>query len=123
MLKKSNHLDENTSQVEIRNNILDNLAVPIYVSDLATNEVLYANIALKLLYGDTQLVGRICWEVLRSESKRCKMCPISQLFKNPGESYHWEMNAEGRHFQISDCIIPWIGGKLVHLQYMVEILK
>lgn len=100
-------------------NILNYLNIPIYVSDLVTNEILYANTALLRLNENRQLVGRICWEALQDEAKRCQACPIPYLLKHPGEGYQREVY-NGKYQKIYDCIIPWANGKLAHLQYRVD---
>lgn len=115
--------DEKAFQLEIRDSILDNLEFAVYVSDMTSNEILYANAVLRRMVGNAPLIGRICWEALKNKSKRCKECPISHLLKNPYKAYQWEIHGEQGHFQIKDSIIPWPGGKLEHLQCMVEILK
>lgn len=122
MQEKQERLNETSTQIETRNAILDNLDIPIYVSDLATNEILYTNTALQQMYGDQTLTGRICWEALKNETKRCEFCPIPYLLKHPGKGYQREIY-NGRHLKIYDSIIPWKKGKLTHLQYVVDITR
>lgn len=113
--------DETAMQLEIRDNILNNMNIAVYVSDLATNEILFANMALRQLLDNDSLTGRICWEALRNESKRCAFCRIPYLLKNPGQGCHWEMCSGDSHFLIYDNIIPWSNGRLAHLQCMMKI--
>lgn len=101
--------------------ILDHLDIAIYVSDMATHKIVFTNRALQQMYGDTSLIDRICWETLWARDRRCEFCPIPYLLMHPGESYHWGLAEGGSQFQLCDSIIPWIDGKLMHLQYMVEI--
>lgn len=121
MPKKNNSPDEKMSRIESMDNILNGMNIAILVSDMVTNEILYANAELRRMYRDAPLIGKICWESLKNESKRCKDCPISRLLKNPEESYQHVIHEEDKCFQINDSIIPWSGGKLAHLRYIVEI--
>lgn len=101
--------------------ILDNIDIAISITDLSTNEILFSNKYMRQIYGDIALTGKTCWEVFLGGNKRCDFCPIPYLLKNPGKSYKWQLQKEGVQFQLCDSIIPWSGGKLVHLQYMTEI--
>lgn len=103
--------------------ILDNLNIAVLVSDMSTNKILYANKKMRQMYEGVPLIGRICWEALKGETKRCKDCPVSRLLKYPMESYQQVTCEEDRCLQITDSIIPWPGGKLAHLRYMAEISK
>lgn len=114
--------DEMEIQLEIRENVLNNLGMTIYVSDLATNEILFTNEPLRQMYGEERLTGKICWAALRNESKRCTFCKIPYLLKNPGKECYWEICRGDRRFQLYDNIIPWANGRLAHLQCIVEIV-
>jgi len=120
--EKAVSLDELAIQLEIRNSILDNLEVAVFVTDLATNRIVYANAMTRRMYGNEDLAGRICWEV-RNERKRCGFCPIPYLLKNPGKGYQWEWAIDDRYFRLYDSIIPWEKGRVAHMHCMVEITK
>lgn len=115
--------DKGNERFKVLESILNNLNVAILVSDMVTNKILYANEKMLAMYPNTPLVNRICWEVLKSETKRCKDCPIPRLLKKPGDSYQHEKQEEDGYFQIYDSIIPWAGGKMAHLRYVVEITR
>lgn len=117
MADKNKRPDEITNQVA---GILDHLEIAVYVSDLETNRILFANQELRLIHGGMPLIGQICWETLWNATKRCDFCPIPYLLKNPGKSYRGERTEEDRQFQVYDSIIPWSKGKLAHLHYMIE---
>lgn len=113
--------EEHEAAIDIRDSILNNIDISIYVTDMETNKLLFVNSDLKKQHKGMPLVGETCWQVLKNRSKRCEQCPIPYLLKNPGRSYKWETYQGDKRFQIYDCIIPWTNGKLAHLQYMVEI--
>lgn len=118
MQNNKSQSDETESQSQI---ILNNINVAVFVSDMVTNKILYANKKLQQMYEDNTLTDKICWEALRNIEKRCEFCPIPYLLKNPGESYQWELCEGDKLFKICDSIIPWVDGRMAHLQYMVDI--
>jgi len=120
MEEKKSSVNSTAAEADIRDSILDNLNITIYVSDLATNEILYANRALQLKHNGQPLAGKVCWEALENKTNRCESCSIPYLLKHPGKSYQQEIN-NGWYLKIYDSIIPWKNGKLVHLRYVVDI--
>jgi len=121
--EKVESLYELMDRLKIRDSVLDNLAFAICVTDLATNKILYVNATMRRLHGDEVLTGRVCWEGMGNENKRCAFCPIPNLLKNPGKSYQWERDIDDRHFQMYDSIIPWEKGRVAHMHCRVEITK
>lgn len=105
-------------------NVLDNMKTIIYVSDLETDEILFASRRMLEAYKDRRLTGRICWEALQDRSDRCEFCPLPRLGDKPGETVEWELYNEilGRHFRVRDSIIPW-GDKMAHLSYSEDITE
>lgn len=118
-MKMSERLAEMTMRSETRDSILNNLGIPIYVSDMATNEILYVNEPMQFMYGDRPLIGMVCWEALKDETKRCGSCPIPYLLKHPGTVYHREIY-NGENCKVFSCIIPWKNGELAHMQYILN---
>lgn len=94
-----------------------------YVTDLETNEILFVNNETQKLYNYKQLNGRICWEAFHNKKERCEFCSISYLLKHPGVTRNWEYYDEGRErlYRVQNSIIPWIGGKMAHMQLSVAI--
>ena len=123
MQEKTENLVELIDRLNIRDSVLDHLEFAIFVTDLGTNEIVYANAMMRRMHGDKELAGRICWEAMRNENKRCEFCPIPYLLKNPGKSYQWEWDIDNRHFQMYDSIIPWEKGRMAHMHCKVEITK
>lgn len=111
------------AQIERLNCVLDGLNIPIYISDISTNRILYASARLRWMRSGRQLIDRICWEVLQDRNKRCEACPVIYLLKNPGKDYRWMLDIEGRRFLVCDNIITWSKGKMVHMQFMVDIAE
>jgi len=107
--------------------ILDGLEAAVYISDLETYEVLFANKYLRDIFGDIE--GKICWKTLQSnQSKPCDFCTNDKLFTPDGEPagvYTWEFQNTifGRWMEIRDRAIRWVDGRLVRLEIAVDITR
>lgn len=119
MKDEKRRYEDTVVRLETRDNILNSLKIAIYVTDLATNEIIYVNTALQRMHGDRPLTGRICWEALQNKTERCDFCPLPYLLKYSGRSYQRE-TYNGSSLKIYSSIIPWANGKLVHLHYTVD---
>lgn len=123
MSNENYQLDGIISQIEIRDSILSNMGIAIYVSDMSSNKILYANMDLQQMYKDKPLIGKICWEVLYNKDKRCLFCPIPHLLKNPGKRFQWELSKEEQRYLVYSCIISWPERRFVNIQYMMKIIE
>ena len=108
--------------------VLNNLDIMIYVSDLETDKILFANDALRKSLGTADsLKGKICWKTIHGrETSRCAFCRLPQLFENPeAQSVVWESvnESDGKNYDIHDCIIQWEDNKKAHLQYAVDVSR
>ena len=99
----------------------------VYVSDMHTHEVLYANVAAVKLYGD--LIGTTCWQSLEAnQSGPCSFCVNDRLLDEDGKptsTHSWDCQntSNGRWFHRADCAIPWDDGRYVHLQIATDITE
>ena len=113
---------------EVLNSVLNNMDIMIYVSDLETDEILFANDALhKSLGAADSIKGKICWRTIHNcKTARCAFCKLSQLLEDPAAGpVVWEhVNGPGgRHYVVHDCIIQWENNKKAHLGYVVDIAR
>ena len=75
--------------------IVESTGALVYIIDLSTHEVIYANSKCKKEFGE--VTGKICYEVLqKNQIKPCEFCPLQQQNKNPislpfGTTYEWEI--------------------------------
>jgi PAS domain S-box-containing protein len=105
--------------------ILGNVDAAIYVADMDTHEILYANKYVTDIFGD--VVGKICWQVLQSgQSGTCDFCTNDKLVDSRGEStgtYAWEFQntINGRWYAVRDKAFPWKDGRLVRLEIATDI--
>ena len=93
----------------------ENLGEIVYITDTATDELLYLNGAGRRILGLSSpeaFKGRKCYEVIRGLSSRCDTCTNSKL--KPGEFCEWTYFNEktGQHYAIKDTLIESEGRRL-----------
>lgn len=108
------------------NGILDTMKVNVYVTDVDTDEIIYMNQMMKETYHIEDAIGKKCYEVLQNRlDGLCENCPKDKLRKSriAGSVVEWVEHNDKvkRVFQNYDSLIPWIDGRLVHMQQTVDI--
>ncbi len=106
--------------------ILDNIDALIYVSDIETGEILFINKKAEQEFGVVDAKGQICWKVLqKGMTEVCGFCPVYRLQLIEEEPITWEEHntLTGRFYQNTDRLIPWIDGRMVHIQHSVDITE
>ena len=112
----------------VLNEIIDNMNVNIYITDLQTDRILFMNKAMKKGFGVEHPEGKIYWQVLQKDMPhRCDFCPLRRMLddKTPSSSYLWETNntLTGRVYECYDSLMRWTDGELVHFQHSVDITE
>ncbi len=109
------------------NTVLDSLDAAVYVGDMETYEILFANRYIKDLVNDQDLVGKTCWKVLQTgQIDSCEFCSNDKLIDEQGQPtgvYTWEYKntLTQRWFYVKDRAIRWVDGRLVRLQVATDI--
>ena len=107
--------------------VMDNIEAAIYVSELDNHRILFANKTICRNFGDESLVGKVCWEAFYGDrTEMCAHCPKPRLLDadgNPTGLHVWrdEGSIPGRQFDCHVMAIKWLDGRMVHLQYAVDI--
>jgi len=129
-MKTDKNTVENTLEKKLKAawNILNKVDSLFHVTDIETDEILYMNDRMAGTFNTTKdkVIGKKCWEVLNAgQSGRCPFCPVPELLKNPGKTVTWEeFNlVTNRYYRNMDSLIEWSDGKLVHLQYSIDITE
>ncbi|MDR1668600.1 MAG: EAL domain-containing protein [Oscillospiraceae bacterium] len=116
---------ENNRRKDILANVLDRANMIVYVSDIHTGEILFANEYTKSRFGQ-DIVGKICWKAMRDSDKRCDFCKVNWLTSHPeSRECVWEELHPmiQTRYKIYESLIPWLNGEMVHMVYAVEIPK
>ena len=109
--------------------IVETTGALIYIIDVSTYEIIYANTQCKKEFGD--VVGKTCYKVLQKDRELpCGFCPLHQQDKNPsslpvGTTYQWENknSINNHHYMFVDRIITWEDGRKVKVQIGIDISK
>lgn len=108
--------------------IVNNTGALIYVIDLESYEILYANEKCTKEFG--KVTGTICYKTLqKNENSPCSFCPIQQAKKPSsypvGTTFEWENrnSINGRYYLFNDRIVEWKDNKKAKIQIGIDITK
>ncbi|MCK9296374.1 MAG: ATP-binding protein [Desulfobulbaceae bacterium] len=107
--------------------ILDSTENFVYVIDVETHEILYANRSCQEFYG--AVTGSTCWQVLqKGMSGPCDFCPNEKLVHDEdlaGKTYVWEhFDAfNDRWYLKHDRLLQWVDGSLAKIQIAIDITE
>lgn len=105
--------------------VLNSLQAHVYVADLETREILFANHSLQKAFGD--VVGKICWQVLHTgQCGPCEFCTNNRLLAADGTSAgtnRWDLknSITQRWYEFRDQAIPWVGNRMVRFVTAMDI--
>ncbi|MDD1730021.1 MAG: PAS domain S-box protein [Methanospirillum sp.] len=104
--------------------ILDSMDSLIYVADMDTYEMLYANKRLKAICG--VYTGQKCYHYLqKDQNSPCPYCTNHRLVdeKGPTGLYQWEFqnSITGRWYDCRDRAIRWSDGRIVRMEIATDI--
>jgi PAS domain S-box-containing protein len=118
-------ITERVRQQEMLENIFNAMDSHIYVTDLETDEILFANNKLKADFRLTDDVkGDKCWRHLqKAQTGRCSFCHKPALSIDNDASFTWEEDnaVTNRSLYKIDRVIDWPGGRKVHMQQCMDI--
>jgi PAS domain S-box-containing protein len=103
--------------------IFDSINEPIYVSDPDTYKLLYANSAIKALFGN-DILGKKCHEVLQNLNAPCDFCTNPLIFgENTGKTHIFEFQnrVDKRWYRCIDRAIRWPDGRMVRYEMAIDI--
>ncbi|MGD9786954.1 MAG: PAS domain S-box protein [Sulfuricellaceae bacterium] len=107
--------------------VLENMEAIVYVADMRTHEILFANRFTRNELQQEDLTGKTCWQVLQAnQCGPCAFCTNHRLLNDdgqPGEGVDWEFRntVNGHWYQIHDRAIRWIDGRIVRLEIATDI--
>ncbi len=107
--------------------ILDGLEAIVYVTDMQTNQVLFANRYVRDVLGD--VTGKTCWQAIQvGQDGPCAFCTNRFLLDERGEPkgvHAWEFqNTRNKHwYAIRDRAVRWVDGRIVRLEIAFDITE
>jgi signal transduction histidine kinase len=124
-LENAKNIAENaTSLLE---KVMNNLDAFIYVGDMETGEILFANEPMLEEFGDIQ--GEVCWQALYQEkTSPCQTCSNAILLtnKNQPTGVHRQETQNmlnKRWYSVMSSAIPWVDGRMVRLATRLDITE
>ena len=106
--------------------VLDGLDTAVYVADVASDEILYANRAFKQLYG-FDAVGQNCWQITsvchpERGDFQADPCRLG-LDDVPRELFDGELRHKlsGRWYHLRDRAIRWVDGRIVRMEIAADV--
>ena len=104
--------------------VLDSLDSGVYVADMETYEILFANRKMRNYFGDVE--GKTCWKVLQRQTGPCDFCTNDKLLDANGQPtgvYAWEHKnpITGFWCEIRDRAIRWVDGRMVRLEIAMDV--
>ena len=105
--------------------ILESLDAIVYVADMQTNEVLFANNYARKVFGD--IVGKVWSNTLQAgQDGPSGFCSIDQLLAADGKpagvcAWESQNTFTGKWFDVRDRAIQWLDGRMVRLEIATDI--
>ncbi|MBD3167588.1 PAS domain S-box protein [bacterium] len=95
----------------------------LYVADLETHTILFANESMHEQFG-RDLIGQTCFEVLHGLSNECPFCTSRDL-RVGADAVQWEQYNRNldRYYSITDKIIQWPDSRSVRFEVAVDITE
>ncbi|NPD48119.1 PAS domain S-box protein, partial [Lentimicrobium sp. S6] len=105
---------------------MDAMDAGVYVSDMQTHELIFANKYFTDLLGE--IIGKKCYQALQNFNSPCDFCSNHHLLDqnhNPKVPYVWEHKNRitNRWYQLRDQAILWTDGRLVRLEIATDITE
>ncbi len=108
--------------------VMNSIEAIVYVTNIYTYEILFANKFLKQLFGFDP-VGEICWKIFHDNlTQPCHYCTNDKIIDENGKpkgAYVWEMYNEKfeNWYRITDQAIEWIDGSIVKVEIAMDITE
>ncbi len=119
--------DESARAISALQAVMNNMDLAIMVVDPKTRRLIYTNSYLKNLWNVENVENSICYRALYKREEPCENCPQESLFRKDGQPDFNVLHQEehnsvtGRDFLISDRLIYWHDGKVVHMRVLTDI--
>ncbi len=104
--------------------LFDSLDQVIYVTDLQSYKVLFANRHLIRQLGRDP-VGGLCYDKFQSLDRPCEFCTNEIILQRKGSAYTWEYHNRvlDRYYLVTDKVIKWPDGRDVRFEIAIDITE
>jgi PAS domain S-box-containing protein len=94
----------------------------IYVADMDTHRIVYANQAARDMFGG-DLIGQVCHQALQGLEAPCSFCTNDHLRAIAPQPYFWEFHNSkvNRTYRLIDRIIRWPDGRDLRFEMAMDI--
>lgn len=102
--------------------VYQNIPEIIYVTDPATNEVVFVNKFTEELLGFDP-VGKQCYKAFQNLDQPCDFCTNDIILNNGGKIHEWEHFNEmlNKQYLVRDQIINWPDGRKLRFELAIDI--
>jgi PAS domain S-box-containing protein len=103
--------------------IFDAIDEKVYVADPVTYEILYANPAMKKIFGE-KILGEKCHKVMQDLDAPCPFCTNDLIFgENLGKTHIWEFQnrRNGKWRRRIDKAVKWADGRMARFEMAIDI--
>jgi signal transduction histidine kinase/DNA-binding response OmpR family regulator len=119
--------NESEQSLSILLNILNGLDAMVFVTVPDTGEILFVNDQMKKEFNiKDEGIGLLCYEVFQDGMNGiCDFCPCFRLHEEPDRIITWEKRNDKtkRIYRHADRYIEWQNGRIVHIQYSVDVTE
>ncbi|WP_052507616.1 PAS domain-containing sensor histidine kinase [Desulfonatronovibrio magnus] len=105
--------------------VLDGLGTSVYVVDIDSYDILYANRQSKKEWGD--ISGKKCWQAVHGRTAPCDHCSNEEYIVNNGDNFTLQREVfnekTGKWYDCRERHLKWIDGRKVKLQAATDIAE
>jgi len=123
-------IHDETDAINKATSIIENINALVYISDIETRELLFANNKLLAASGLTSadIKDKKCWQILNKEATGpCPYCPLPKLLaeKNLAAVYEREHYNQftDQWFLSHSSLIEWSDGRIAHFEIATDVTK
>lgn len=102
--------------------VLDSLDALVYVADLRSHIILFANRYMKQVFGD-DIAGRCCWDVIHGFNGACSFCANEKLTLATVRRGEYKSRRNNLWYQSLDRAIVWIDGRAVRISISFDVTE
>lgn len=101
---------------------LNSIDAGIFVQDMSTKDIIFANRRLSDLFGD--ITGKPCWRTVHAGGgEACRHCSEDSSLTPDGRMWELQNAINNRWYDVRDRVIKWVDGRVVKLEIATDITE